>query len=169
MLVLLMIECTAKISLCKKYSDNFKPDLIQQNGTIYRWSDFNKEPTNQQTVWQVHFLKKVEKDMYLFCKALAHLLMLENITWCSKCNPKIWNKNSQKQIPVTYSPSFLQHDSASPIILIYVFEQTKHWFHTQTNHNHVARRVSCMNVTLLITIYRTRRNQVFQYVARNKL
>ena len=101
----------------------------------------------------------------LFCKDLTHLLMLENTAWCPSCNPKIWDQSSQRQIPVTYSPSIkltlshLQYDSASHIILMYLFEQTKHWFQTHTNHKHVVRRVNCMNVTLFITIYRrTRRN-----------
>jgi hypothetical protein len=104
----------------------------------------------------------------LFCKTSAHLLMLESITWCHSCNLKIWDQNSQRQIPVTYSPSkqltpnFLQYDNTSPIILIYVFQQTKHRFQTHTDHKHVAKRVNCMNVTLVITIYRrTGRNQAF--------
>jgi len=102
--------------------------------------------------------------MYLLCNALAHPLMLENTTRCHSCNSKVGNQISQRQIPVTYNPSIqltpspLQFDSTSPTVLIYVCEETKHWFQTHTNHKHDAK-----NVTLFITTYRrTRTNQVFQ-------
>jgi hypothetical protein len=163
-----MTECPVKTSLHTKLPDNLISGLIQQNGAIYRLREnLMRSPLKSiDCNFKISiFLKKVIFKYLLILWSLStspyvrkyyHNVTAATLKFVIKIHRHITFTYSQSMKII---PGLLDYDSTSPIILKYIFENTKHWFYACT-HAHAARGVQLHQRTLLIIITKgTRRHK----------